>query len=195
MAFEVAPCAPHSLQPCQPWAWGAAPTGLQGDTLALAVLFHSSAGAGTMGWCQDKPLCPSWDGHAWGSPAPGPGGPSGQWVLSISRPCWQRVLSRSGASPASVPASVDSRGHILARAPCQPLAPAHCLPSPAASVEPTLPLLCRVPPAWALPAPHSGMWVSGASDSLVPGSASRSRAGASGRARFRHPLVWGTQAG
>lgn len=90
-----------------------------------------------------KQLCPSW-----GSPALSPGGPSGQLVLRVSWPSWQQVLSSSGASPTLIPARVDSRGHILARAPCQPLAPAHCLLSPASSVEPT-----QLPPCHSHPCP------------------------------------------
>lgn len=137
------------------------------------MLCHGSTGAGAMGWCQDKLLFPSWGGHAWGSPAPSPGGPSGQWVLSVPWPCWQWVLNSSRASPTRVPASVDSRGHILARAPCQPLAPAcpvrhhllspHCC-HPAAAT--------RVPPAWSLPAPRSGDVGVGC---LGPSGPSRSR--------------------
>lgn len=95
-----------------------------------------------------------------------------QWVLSVSRPRWQRVLSSSGASPACVPASVDSRGHILARAPCQPL------PSPASSVElvlhhPAMAPVSLLPGHWQ--PLILGVWVLGASDPLDPAGLGPSR--------------------
>lgn len=137
MAFGSSPVTgsgrevcPRGHPPCQPpGPGGIGPSGAWGkphgqfEGMLWTTVCHGSAQAGPMGWCPGRaPALPPQAGQ--GREPLATVALAGEWVLSVSQPCWQRVPSSfQEPPPHPVPASVDSMGRILARAPCQPTGP------------------------------------------------------------------------